>query len=290
MAGLSIWAVVAFLIPLLYAGRQVGDLAWALLPFWALAAFEIARSLFSDEETNTHLVAAGLALLLFVLSVVGWINLLSIGRYQANEVLYWAIIIGALALGFIALLLVAAGWSMVAARLGVIWAVCFVLGLGMLSNAWGMAILRPNGAQELWSLPPATGQADLLITSLTDFSTWNTGLRDQLEIVSMVDSPALRWALRHFPNARFESALASTESPPVVITSKGAETPSLAQMYRGEDFMWRLYPGWQSVLPPNFINWLAFRQAPLGQEQIILWARADIFPGGSPGASGQGTP
>jgi hypothetical protein len=290
MAGLSIWALVAVVMPLLYSGRQVGDLSWALVPLWALAAFELSRSFLADEDTNTRLVAVGLGLLLFVLSVVVWINLLSIGRYQVSMVMYWVIIIGALVLGFIAVFLSAAGWSMLAARLGVIWAVCVVLGLGMVSSAWGMAILRPNGAQELWSLPPATAQSRQLLVTLADLSSWNTGLRDQLEIVSMVDSPALNWALRNFPNTRFESALSATESPPVVITSKGTETPSLAEMYRGQDFVWRVYPGWQSVLPPNFINWLAFRLAPLGQEQIILWARVDIFPGGSSGTSEQGTP
>ena len=36
--GLSIWVGVAFLLPLLYAGRQVGDMAWALIPLWALGS------------------------------------------------------------------------------------------------------------------------------------------------------------------------------------------------------------------------------------------------------------
>jgi hypothetical protein len=62
---------------------------------------------------------------------------------------------------------------------------------------------------------------------------------------------------------------------------KGTELPSLAEKYRGQDFVWRVYPGWQGIFPPNFINWLAFRQAPLGQDQIVLWARGDIFPGGT---------
>jgi hypothetical protein len=288
--GLSIWSVVAFLLPLLYAGRQVGDLAWALIPLWALAAIEISRSLHTDEDIITRLVAAGLGSLLFVLAVVGWINLLSIGRYQVSVVIYWAIIIGAFLLGFIAILLASAGWSMSAARLGVVWALCTILGLQLISNTWGMAIVRQNGAQELWSLPPTTGQADQLLVTLTDLSTWNTGLRDQLEIVVLVDSPALRWTLRNFPNTQYETVLTSTASPPVVIALKGTEEPRLTEQYRGQDFVWRLYPGWQGVVPASFINWLAFRQAPLGQDQIILWARSDIFPGGGTGTTGSVAP
>jgi len=290
LMGLSIWAIVGFLLPLLYAGRQVGDMAWALIPLWALAAIEISRSLLADEDSITRWVAAGLGLLLLVLVVVGWMNILLIARYQVNVVIYWAIAIGAFLLGLIALLLVIAGWSAKAAKLGVVWALCIVLVLQLISNTWGMAIVRQNGTQELWAHPPATGQADLLLATLTDLSSWNTGLRDQLEIVVLTDSPALKWTLRYYPNTRFETTLASTESPLVVITLKGAEEPQLAEKYRGQDFVWRLYPGWQDIFPPDFFNWLAFRQAPLGQDQIILWARADIFPGGSSDATGSAAP
>jgi len=43
LVGLSIWAVVALLLPLLYAGRQVGDLAWALIPLWAMVRAFLSR-------------------------------------------------------------------------------------------------------------------------------------------------------------------------------------------------------------------------------------------------------
>ena len=133
------------------------------------------------------------------------------------------------------------------------------------------------------------------MTTLSDLSSRNTGLRDQLEIVALVDPPsqqweALKWELRHYPNARFATSLSPVETPPIVITYKGAEVPTLAEKYRGQDFIWWINPGWQGVLPPNFINWLAFRQAPSMQDQIILWARADTFPGGASGASGSTAP
>jgi hypothetical protein len=290
VSGLRIWALVAFLLPWIYAGRQVGDLAWVLIPLWALAAVEISRTLLSEETRVTRLVGAGLALLLFTFAVIGWFNLLSIGRYQVNVVIYWGIIIGAFLLGLIAVFLVVAGSSAKAAKLGVVMSLLIVLGLHLISTTWQMAIVHQNGAQELWNIPPTTGQADLLKQTLTDLSTWNTGLRDQLEVVVIADSSALKWALRDFPNARYETTLSSAESPPVVITLKGAEEPSLAQQYRGQDFVWRVYPVWQGVFPPDFINWLAFRQAPLAQDQIILWARTDVFPGGGSDATGNTTP
>jgi hypothetical protein len=290
MLGLGIWALVGLLFPLVYTGRQVGELAWALIPLWALAAVALSRAILSETDRPTRILALCLALLLFVLSVVGWFNLLSIGRYQVDVAVYWAIIIGAFILGLIAVLLVLAGWSSSAAKMGVVWSLCFVLGLQLISNTWGIVVVRQNSAQELWAPPPTTAQTDLLLTTLGDLSSWHTGLRDQLEIIELTDLPSLKWVLRHFPNTHFQTSLSSAESPPVVITPKGTREPLLTQSYRGQDFVWRLYPSWQSAFPPNFINWLAFRQAPLVQDQIIVWARADLFPGGSSEPMGNTTP
>ncbi|NJD58981.1 MAG: hypothetical protein FIA98_06230 [Anaerolineae bacterium] len=294
MVGLSIWVVIAIILPFIYVGRQVSDLSWALVPLWALASLEISRSFLGGEERDTYLVAGALGVLLSIFAVIGWFNFLAIGRYQANILLYAAIIAGAFLLGLVAVLLVMTAFSSKeansAASLGMVWSLCLMLGLFLFAGSWGMSIVRQNGAQELWSSSPTPGQVGQLMQTLTDLSSWNTGLRDQLEVVDMTGSPAMQWALRDFPFARSEASLASAESPPVVITLKEAEEPRLVQEYRSQDFIWRLSPGWQGVFPTDFINWLAFRKAPLSQEQVILWTRTDSFPGGGPSASENATP
>ena len=40
---LGIWALLALILALIYPARQTGDLIWALLPLWVLAARELAR-------------------------------------------------------------------------------------------------------------------------------------------------------------------------------------------------------------------------------------------------------
>ena len=40
---LGFWLVVSLLVALVYPARQISDLAWALIPLWALAAIELAR-------------------------------------------------------------------------------------------------------------------------------------------------------------------------------------------------------------------------------------------------------
>jgi hypothetical protein len=278
--GLSLWVLVGLFVTMLYPARLVGDLAWVLVPLWGLAALELPHYLPGRESRSVRLVAGGLAALLCILSAVVWVNLLNLSRYQTTLLLFWLMTGGVAVLGIISTIMVAAGWSTISARLGLVWSLCLVLGLGMFSETWGVTNLRPQATPELWSTPPAAGQADQLIESLQELSQTTTGRKTEIEIVLLEDSPSLRWALRQFPHLTVADGLAASDAPAIVITSKTQQTPTLAQRYRGQDLVWRIYPAWQSVLPSNLAAWLAFRQAPMATQQIILWARVDLFPGG----------
>jgi hypothetical protein len=144
---------------------------------------------------------------------------------------------------------------------------------------WGASQLRANQPVELWSQPPGPGQTDLLLASLQDLSNWETGMAQEVQILSAVDTPSLRWALRSFHNTRFVSSLPTGELPAIIITWQEQDTPALTSTYRGQDFPWRVWQAWPGALPDDLIEWLTFRQAPTTSEQIILWGRSNIFPG-----------
>jgi hypothetical protein len=268
---LSLWALIAFVLALAYPARQASDLVWTLIPLWALAALELSRYLSKEEEPAARMAAGGHTIGVGVLLVIGWLGL------TANR---WLIVVGMLGVLIALTILVATGWGMRAAWRGLVWGLSLGLGLGMLASMWGTAHLRLNGAEELWSTPPATGQADLLLSTLGDLSEWETGHRNMAEVVVVSDSAALRWALHDFSQARFVSQIPSGETPPILITHLYQAAPALSVIYRGQDFIWRIDPGWQGVIPSEWARWIAFRQAPLVQEQIIVWARTDVFPGG----------
>lgn len=280
-ARLSLWFAGAMLLAFLYPDHQVGDLAWALIPLWALATIEICYHLDIEEEKTSQMVAGGLALLIMILAAIMQFNLLGLARFSISPLLYLGLMLGVLFFGAAAVSLVGFGWSTRAARLGVVWGLTITLLLGMIAQGWWLAQRNPNGAEELWSIPPAAGQVELLTQTLTDLSTWKTGHAREIEIVVTVDSPSLRWALRDFPGARFVPGVAVTEAPPIVITAQTEETPALAQAYHGQDFIWSRSPSWQDLLLENAVSWLVLRQAPVSWFQIILWARGDLFPGGT---------
>jgi len=279
---LSLWVVVALFLVVIYPGRQTGDLAWVLLPLWVLAALEINRHLQVYEWEV--LPATGQAVLIFILLALSWLNLTGLTHFAGDPQilrLRWIVIGGTLALGVVTTLLVAMGWSATVAQRGLAWGSGIALGLYGIASMWGVSQLRQNSVQETWTPPPAIQESDLLIKTLGDLSDWKTGLRNSLDVLVTMQDSALQWVLRDWPKVEFSSSLGIGELPSVIISSADQTEPSLKVAYRGQDFAWRAYPDWDGFLPGNWSSWVVFRQAPERVEQVILWARGDLFPDGT---------
>jgi hypothetical protein len=271
-------------IILLYPARQTTDLAWVLIPLWMIASVELTRFL---PEQRPHPLSLILTGLIFLFATLFLTTLIATSRTAPMAEESWfalrlAILAGILALGILTSALIALGWSWEISLLGSVWGITLVLVVHSTSALWGASQLRPNAPQELWASPPGSGQTILFANSLTDFSNWNTGMPNTIDIVSTVKTPSLRWILRDYENVSYLDQLPGGEMPAVVITPLAADAPTLAAAYRGQDFVWWVYPGWTGAFPQeNAVQWLVFRQAPSINEHIILWVRADLFPGGN---------
>jgi hypothetical protein len=278
---LLLWAVFALLVGLFYPSRQVADLVWVLAPMWTLAALALASFLPKDQ---VNLVALGQAVAIFLIMCLFWLTLSGLSHSapgSSGSAVRIGVLVGILALALLVTLLVTLGWSWEVSRKGLVWGVCFALGIYTLSVLFGATQVRPGAPQELYSQPPAIDEADIFMKTMGDLSEWATGFRQNIDVVVSSDTPSLRWALRNFPNARFESQPPTNELPSVIITRQEQQAPALSASYRGQDFGWWSLPSWSGALPYDFIPWLTFRQAPTQDQQIILWARSDLFPGGA---------
>ena len=176
----------------------MGDLVWALLPLWILAACELARLLTGFSGNRWAPFAQ--ALVVFTLLVLFWLNLLGLAGtiidLQASA-MRLGLLAGLLGLIAILSLLVGMGWSWDAARLGFVWGVCAAMGLYGLSAMWHATQLRAPGQYELWQPVPEARNADLLSATVRDLSEWNTGLTDEIDLTLADELPSLRWeALR----------------------------------------------------------------------------------------------
>ena len=279
-----LWTIILLVMLLLYPARQVSDLAWVLVPLWALAAWELQRYL---PEKGTSPISIILASFVFILFALFWNTLIAFDQplFTLSTVTVnfrAAVAVGILAMAALTIILVSLGWSWRVARFGLVWGTTAAFTLYLLSFTWGASQLRPNEPQELWSLGPGGGQTALFEKTLNDLSARNVGYKHQIDIHTTVDTPSMRWILRNYPQAQFTTDLKIGELPSVIITRQEGEAPQLNTSYRGQDFVWWQQPGWNGVLPTPILRWLTFREAEIKNETVILWARSDLFPDGTP--------
>ena len=292
---LSLFALTALLLGLFYPARQTADLAWMLVPLWALAALDLARSRFpADGRVET---LGALALTYIVLNFA-WLDVIAIGYippemlaaiprtlpfqmiqlpYEVQQLLVrLALLVLSMLLLVLSLLLISLGWTADAARHGGRWGLVLALGIFTFSAAWNAAGMRiPEGA-EMWRDGPVIVQADLLAETVRDLSEWNRG-DDYAVPVAIVglDSPALEWLLRAH-NLTVTSSLDGLDRPPLLVTPALTD-PRLAAAYRGQDFVWRSAPAWSPLRADVWLVWLATRQLPQQSQAVLLWARDDLF-------------
>ena len=276
-----VWILISQLLTLVYPGRQIADLVWVIIPFWLIAAWEISHYIPQGKIQTISIIQA---LLLILLMGLFWYNLVSMNRFQDIEydrLARYVVMVGILALGALITVLIQLGWSWEAARLGLAWGVIGGLVLYSISMLWGAAYLRQNQPEVLWAPTPAAGQAKLILSTLHDLSYWNTGRADSIDIISEISDPSMRWLLRNYSNARYTDRFNQTELASILITRQEQAAPALTASYRGQDFTWTISPNWSGAIPSDYIGWLTFRNAPTAQQNIILWARSDLFPGGT---------
>lgn len=300
----TLWIVITLLIDFSYTGRNMSELVWTLIPLWTLAALEMGTLVDPGESIW---IALGEAILIFILLCVTWLLVAAIASAPGINLdsLHIAQLAGSLLLLIFAAYLFSLGWGWQVSRAGLTWGSMAFLGLYMLSASWGSAQYSAGGKQltrqELWYPAPLTGEADLFLSTLGDLSVWHTNDRHSIDVRLAVDAPSMLWVMRDYPNVEYASTqtpvadishLPPEQLPPIIITFPLDSELNLSAAYRGQDFAWQIYPAWGGILPDPFLAWLVFRDAPQEAVQVTLWARADLFPGGSlePEETDQSTP
>jgi hypothetical protein len=274
---LSVWFLVALLLAIFVPSRQLTDLAWVLIPLWAMAALELTRNVdvFIEERNEV----AGVVFLTAFIWTFAWLDFSGLVWLPVDSreyIMRFWLLIGSLFLLVMSLLLVAAGWSIRIARIGGIWGLALAFGVLGFGGALGVAGLRGQTFPELWWPANIPAHADLLESTVSDMSQWGLGNDYAAPVMIVgVDSPALEWTLREH-QVFIVKSLDISSAPYFVITPL-QDDPVLASAYRGQDFTWRQTPLWSPTLPQDWIRWVSLRQMPQTGETIILWARDDLF-------------
>jgi len=280
--GLGVWTGIALLMTLAYPAHQMADLAWSIIPLWILTALELGR--YTNIEGVGGWELSGVTALTIASLVFAWLNLMTTTAQPALAQSHLLVAGGALLILGLSLALIGFGWSMGVTRLGAAWGGAAFLLAFTLGAATGAAGLHETLTVELWSPVSQTIQTDLLQKTLDDLSEWNKGHIESLSVTLVrVDSPALRWSLRDW-EVKEADALLPTDTPPLVITALGVELKQ-GVAYRGEVFSWRCTPAWDQAQSSDWLRWFVFREMTQQKEEIVLWARSDLFFGNETGAS-----
>ncbi len=275
----GLWLVTSLVLALAYPARQVADLGWALLPLWILASLQLVEQLEPIQDGIWETV--GMFTLTVAILTFSWFNFSAIALVpmDANMLqLRIYVLAGSIGLLILSIVLVALGWSVQTARQGAAWGAILFAIVYTLGASAAAAQIRAYRTTELWSVSPSTAQADIVTSQLHEFSLWKAGANQSLDIViADLDSPALRWLLRDW-EVSVTSSASLDASPAIVFTAGQQASPVLQSAYRGQDVLWRTYPGWEQASGADWLRWIITHDMPSGRENLILWARTDIFP------------
>ena len=284
----SVWFLIGLLVLLAIPGREGVDLIWLVIPLWIGAGREFLRVVRLAEKSWEDY---GLAGLIVVLVVLNWLTFLGMIYQSGNQtaiLLQIGLFLASFALVIISLLIRVGGsrqlWSVPREE----WqspSFAIYLGLGVVlllfsfSSLTQGAYLRNGDPRSIWTKGSGVGQYDLLHESVYDASITQYGRGDVIRGTALVERDALRWALKDFEGIQFHSTFDPDNQPPIVITSDLDYMLVNQENYRGQDFVAAAERGWDGILPPDWISWIAYRSGEIRNEVIILWIRNDIYSG-----------
>ena len=272
-ASLASWAVGAFLVLVLYRGRQPADIIWIIIPLTLLASLAISALLDRVFQPESIWLAIGFTGAIVALAAFAYLQLRagisgpeSLQTFFAIPTHFAAAAMG-IGLAALSVILLAIGWSReIALPIAAAAAILVLLGAGISSGA-ALNFGEPT-ARELYRPQASTPGLTALRESLRALSRSETGQPDALPIeVRDRPSPALAWAIRDYP--RFEGSGSSA----IVITREGAPLPG---EYLGQSVTIGESWGWSGWLPPDLMSWLVVRELPILPDRWVLLVRKDI--------------
>lgn len=275
---------LSILLGLLGPGDGIHRFIWASIPMLVLAAKKIVK-LFKEMSVENRLVY--IAEIILVVSLIGFsfLNFLNLvnNAYLTPEETRNRIIGTLLPLILLAAItvLLAWGWTYPSTRKGFVTGILILFSFALIANSWKAAELGSRPQFEVGTDAGLPVGRTSLIDTMADISRQKTGFLDRIDIQVVVqDSPSLRWALKNFSETEYSTNFNPNLTPSLVVTGVDLGITSSAS-YRGQKILWSVRPDFALMKPPDWIKWAIFRAAPVMKTEVILWARNDLFPGGT---------
>lgn len=278
---LFIWAAVGFLFLMVYPAGGPADLIWVTMPLWILSA----RVVFFAWRTP-HAYWLVVVITVVIVVVVSAFMLLALRTLvtptltRGQQINYLIALVGGVVLIVAIVLLVSYGWTEEIARVGLLLGVVLVFSAGMISVSVKSTGLSSETPIELWYPDEPVLFVEWLNVAIDRVLVWNSRGESPVGVaVADIDTPGMRWALHHYEPLDFVPFVPPQTQPGILITESGS-VPEISYAYQGQDLVWSRRVPWRELSANQYLTWLVTRDAPTISEEIILWVRTDLMPGG----------
>lgn len=273
--------VAAALVLLLAQPAQTGNVLLVALPAYLLVGQWLQHAFQQPlGEATTALFA-----FLLVSGIVLYFNGIRFLRLVSGQqdALVFALLLALVVAFAVVTINLVRGWDARSAFQGTLLALLALLGAFSWSTAWWLTHHAANDPRS--GLGAATDDdVRLLVQMLSEISYQTGSERAGLPLLSAVDTPALRWYLRHFDAVQFGETVPPGTATTALITRIDAPAPPVDD-YAGIDLgLVNARAERNSVAPAaslaETLRWWLFRESSstVVQDRIILWVRQDALP------------
>jgi len=164
---------------------------------------------------------------------------------------------------------------------GYIWGVLVILFLYTFSTGWGVSGVGKGLKSEMIGSTQTVPQLRLIKKTINEISNWNVDTSTGIGVsVVGLDSTIFEWGLKDFSKITFQLATEKDQQPEIILagTDQGF---AFQDQYRGQDFIYEQTINWQNFTALDWISWLVHRKVSNSNSSVVLWVRADQFPGGT---------
>jgi hypothetical protein len=278
---LIMWAGLGLVFIILYPGAGAAEVIWVTFPLWMLSA-RVVLFAWRKPESSKLVVAITTVLVVVIAAFMALAmrTLVTPILSQSQQLNYLIALVGGAVLKVAIILLVNYGWSEDIARSGLLLGLGLVLFAGMISvsvNSTGIGLGTPF---ELWYPDEAVLLPEWTQVTIDRTLAWNArGAKSVDILVSELDTPGLRWVMRSYDRVVFEAFVPPQSQPGMIITPVGT-IPEISQSYQGQSLVWMRSVPWRELTPSQYLTWLVSRDVPTIPQELILWVRTDLMPGG----------
>lgn len=273
---LAYWLVASLLLLLLQRG-EMGNVGLVTIPGLLLIG-TFSDAIIGDIRDWRRL---SFSLVILIAGGIIFVNLSRYGRLldadQTVSGTYNILLVFITLMATVTLFAILWGWDKETVKKGVLAGFLLIIVMVSWSIAWWIGRAGANDTRELLVRSASDDDLLLLASTMRELSWQLDNSERGVQILSTVESPALRWYLRDFTNLEMGNALPSSMDTPLIITTN-EQVPELANSYIGSDFGFSRLNSPQNISTADLLRWWLFHESlfPMPEERLILWLRADL--------------